>query len=130
MIPIPSHTQYSDRIKQCIWSNRYELQEMAQRNLMEFEMEGYDWRNVILEDQMNTIDPITGQRIHPCHLTVQQQQQQQQQSTNHECLDSSSSHVTTTNDGEEKTLVMEENDDDEEEDCCRVFIPLQRTNND
>lgn len=67
VIPIPSRHQYSDRIKQRIWSNRLELREMAQRNMIEFESEGYDWRNVVLEEDMY-IDACNGNYIHPCHV--------------------------------------------------------------
>ena len=66
MVNIPSRYQYSDRVKKFIWSDRWELQEMAERNLIEFEAEGYDWRNVVLDDDMY-IDSINGQLIHPCH---------------------------------------------------------------
>lgn len=67
VMPIPSRYQYSDRIKQRIWSNRIELREMAQRNMIEFESEGFDWRNVVLEEDMY-IDASNGNYIHPCHV--------------------------------------------------------------
>jgi len=65
---IPSRYQYSERIKQCMWTNQMELQEMSLRNYQEFEYEKYDWKQVILETQMY-VDAITGTLIHPCHLT-------------------------------------------------------------
>lgn len=40
---------------------------MAERNMIEFEAEGLDWRNVVLDDDMY-IDSINGQLIHPCHF--------------------------------------------------------------
>mmetsp|Transcript_298 Transcript_298/g.828 ORF Transcript_298/g.828 Transcript_298/m.828 type:complete len:234 (-) Transcript_298:171-872(-) len=67
VVAIPSRNQYSDRIKQCIWSNKWELREMAQRNLVEFESEGYDWNNVVMEEDMY-IDSKNGSLIHPCHV--------------------------------------------------------------
>jgi hypothetical protein len=67
VISIPSRHQYSDRIKQCVWTNRIELREMSQRNHFEFEYENYDWNQVILENQMY-LDSITGSLIHPCHF--------------------------------------------------------------
>jgi hypothetical protein len=66
-VNIPSRYQYSNRVKKFIWSDRWELQEMAERNMIEFEAEGLDWRNVVLDDDMY-IDSINGQLIHPCHF--------------------------------------------------------------
>jgi hypothetical protein len=66
VVEIPSRYQYSNRIKKCIWSNSYEITEMAERNVIEFEAEGYDWRNVVMDDDM-FIDSINGELIHPCH---------------------------------------------------------------
>ena len=67
VVNIPSRYQYSDRMKKFLWSDRWELQEMAERNMIEFEAEGFDWRNVVLDDEMY-IDSVNGQLIHPCHL--------------------------------------------------------------
>jgi hypothetical protein len=67
IIEIPSRYQYSDRIKKVIWSDRYELSENAERNIFEFAHEGYDWRNVVMDDEMY-IDSVSGALIHPCHF--------------------------------------------------------------
>ena len=67
VVEIPSRYQYSDRIKKVIWSSRYEISENADRNLFEFANEGYDWRNVVMDDDMY-IDSSTGMLIHPCHF--------------------------------------------------------------
>ena len=67
VVNIPSRYQYSDRVKKVIWSNRWELQEMAERNYFEFAAEGFDWQNVVLDDDM-FVDSISGELIHPCHL--------------------------------------------------------------
>jgi hypothetical protein len=48
VVEIPSRYQYSDRIKKHIWSNSIEISEMAHRNFIEFEAEGFDWRKVSL----------------------------------------------------------------------------------
>lgn len=108
VLPIPSRYQYSERIKTCLWNNRYELQEMAQRNLQEFESEGYDWRNVVMDDEMY-IDSATGNLIHPCHVdesyrrtkavddsgvngVVEKEQEQQVDSDVDDDIDSDDSH--------------------------------------
>jgi hypothetical protein len=64
---IPSRHQYSDRIKQVIWTNRMELREMTQRNYHEFEYEHFDWNQVIMEEHMY-LDSVTGSLVHPCHI--------------------------------------------------------------
>jgi hypothetical protein len=44
-----------------------ELRELSQRNYYEFEYENFDWKQVVLEEQMY-LDSITGTLIHPCHF--------------------------------------------------------------
>jgi len=118
VIPIPSRYQYSDRIKQCMWSNRIELREMAQRNLIEFESEGFDWRNVVVEEDMY-IDAANGRLVHPCHVDgslpkistkddnhFEQEQHQHQHHHHHQ-------HEV-------------EVDDEDEDDNIYFFTPLQR----
>ena len=67
VVHIPSRYQYSPRIKKHIWADSFEIMEMAERNMMEFEHEGFDWRSVVLEDQFY-VDSLNGELIHPCHL--------------------------------------------------------------
>jgi hypothetical protein len=67
VVQIPSRYQYSDRIKKTIWRDQYEIMEMAARNGREFEAEGYDWRNVVMDEDMY-VDSHNGQLVHPCHL--------------------------------------------------------------
>jgi hypothetical protein len=69
IISIPSRHQFSNRIKNVYWSNRYELQENAERNILEYEYEGWDYHNVVLDEDMY-VDTTTGALIHPCHLTI------------------------------------------------------------
>lgn len=67
VVRIPSRYQYSPRIKKHIWSDSVEIMEMAERNMIEFQHEGFDWRSVVLEDDMY-VDSYNGNLIHPCHL--------------------------------------------------------------
>ncbi|CAJ1960089.1 unnamed protein product [Cylindrotheca closterium] len=64
ILPIPTRHEYSDRIKSRIWSNRYELQENAERNAVEFAAEGWNWRNVT-EDEGMYICSASGELVHP-----------------------------------------------------------------
>eukprot|EP00531_Pseudo-nitzschia_arenysensis_P008140 CAMPEP_0116149126 /NCGR_PEP_ID=MMETSP0329-20121206/18756_1 /TAXON_ID=697910 /ORGANISM="Pseudo-nitzschia arenysensis, Strain B593" /LENGTH=234 /DNA_ID=CAMNT_0003645369 /DNA_START=130 /DNA_END=834 /DNA_ORIENTATION=- len=66
-VKIPSRNQYSRRIKQTLWRDRYELSEMVERNTTEFHAENYDWNQVVLDDEMY-VDASSGERVHPCHV--------------------------------------------------------------
>jgi len=66
-LSIPSRNQYSRRIKQTLWRDRYELSEMVERNTTEFHAENYDWNQVVLDDEMY-VDATSGERVHPCHV--------------------------------------------------------------
>lgn len=66
-VKIPSRNQYSRRIKQTLWRDRYELNEMVERNTTEFHAENYDWQQVVLDDEMY-VDATSGERVHPCHV--------------------------------------------------------------
>jgi hypothetical protein len=66
-VKIPSHNQYSRRIKQTLWRDRYELSEMVERNTTEFHAENYDWNQVVLDDEMY-VDATSGEKVHPCHV--------------------------------------------------------------
>lgn len=63
---IPSRHQYSSRIKKTIWSNRDEMHAMVMRNVQEFEAEGFDWKNVVMDQDMY-VNEANGELIHPCH---------------------------------------------------------------
>mmetsp|Transcript_18686 Transcript_18686/g.32918 ORF Transcript_18686/g.32918 Transcript_18686/m.32918 type:complete len:157 (-) Transcript_18686:303-773(-) len=67
MKPIPSHTDYSDRVKKHLWSNRHEIRRNSQRNLQEFAFEGWNVHQVIEEDAM-FFDKLAMEFVHPAHI--------------------------------------------------------------
>ncbi len=66
-MPIPSHQDYSDRVKRLLWSNGTEIRENAQRNAREFAFEGWSAQCVLEEDQMY-LDVGSMEFIHPVHV--------------------------------------------------------------
>jgi hypothetical protein len=67
VVPIPSHSRYSDRIKKQLWSNSNEISMNARRNIREFSSEGWNWEKVVEEDAM-FLDTRSNELIHPVHL--------------------------------------------------------------
>jgi hypothetical protein len=65
VVPIPSRHAYSKRIKQAFWMDEAEIQATAERNRYEFASEGWDFHQV-LEDEEMYLDTATGQLVHPC----------------------------------------------------------------
>jgi len=65
VVPIPSRHMYSNRIKNTLWRNGTELRKIADKNRHEFSTEGWDWNNV-LEDEDMYVDIATGEKVHPC----------------------------------------------------------------
>lgn len=61
---IPSRHDYSLQQKSLIWRDGYEIDWIQDRNHEEREFEGYDWRNVVEEEDMYLHDE-TGEMIHP-----------------------------------------------------------------
>jgi len=64
---IPSHQDYSDRVKRLLWTNCREIKQNAQRNAREFAFEGWSAQYVLEEDQMY-LDVGSMQFIHPVHV--------------------------------------------------------------
>ncbi len=63
---IPSHTDFSDRIRRVMWTDAVEMDENAARNCLEYTAEGWDWRNVLDDEDMIVIN---GEKIHPVHFS-------------------------------------------------------------
>lgn len=65
VVPIPSHHDYSPRIRNVLWNDSRELQSNAIRNYVEFIAEGWDWKSVVDESDMVNIN---GELVHPVHF--------------------------------------------------------------
>jgi hypothetical protein len=65
VVPIPSRHAYSKRIKQAFWMDGAEIQATAERNRYEFASEGWDFHQVLDDDDMY-VNTATGQLVHPC----------------------------------------------------------------
>jgi hypothetical protein len=65
---IPSHVDYSNRVRKHLWSNRHELRETTERNMREFAFEGWNINQVIEEDDM-FFDRRSHEFIHPVHVS-------------------------------------------------------------
>ena len=64
VVPIPMRSEYSNRIKERMYSGRVELSENAQRNVVEFEAEGWDATTVLDDENQFYKCPLTGELIH------------------------------------------------------------------
>ena len=64
VVPIPSHTEYSDQVRGRLWADQKEIAEMASRNSLEFAAEGCNWRDALDEDDMLQVG---GEHVHPIH---------------------------------------------------------------
>lgn len=68
VVPIPMRSEYSKRIRHRLWTGINELHYNAQRNMMEFSSEGWDWRTVVDDENLFLYDTLTGEFIHPVHF--------------------------------------------------------------
>lgn len=66
VLSIPTRYEYTPEMRSQLWSSIHEINENAARNTIEFASEGWDWRNVTLDNDMCHC-PTTGQSIHPVH---------------------------------------------------------------
>ena len=67
VVPIPLHTDYSERVRQRLWMGSSEIYTNAQRNTIEFAYESCNWRNVEEEDQFIRCQ-YSGKLTHPVHF--------------------------------------------------------------
>ena len=56
-----------------LWSSKKEIKASKQRNIVEFESEGFDWRNALEEDSFVVHG---GEKIHPIHFLTDRLQRQ------------------------------------------------------
>eukprot|EP01083_Nonionella_stella_P151234 482957_1 len=67
VVPIPSRLEYSSRMRERLWTASSDLASNAARNTIEFASEGWNWRNVI-EDENMLVHQANGELIHPIHI--------------------------------------------------------------
>ena len=73
---IPRRDEYSDRIRQMLWTDPREMCANVARNTMEFTAEGWNWRNCIEEDRMYMCEN-TGKLLHPAFVLMHVNRMQQ-----------------------------------------------------
>lgn len=64
--PIPHSSTYSPMQRRKMYSSSLEVRKNKIRNKKEYRYDGYDWRNVTEEWEMN-VDMVTGELVHPVH---------------------------------------------------------------
>jgi hypothetical protein len=69
--PIPKRDEYSKRIRERLWPTQEEMMSNAYRNSVEFAAEGWDWRNVMEDENMYRCI-ASNELIHPVHVERQQ----------------------------------------------------------
>ena len=113
ILSIPSRHQFSNRIKRVYWSSKEEICSNAERNILEYEYEGWDYHNVVLDEDMY-IDTATGALVHPCHLSVDEEGQPIY-------------HQYAEDDAEQsKALNEQQQQQDDDDDDDSFFKPLTR----
>jgi len=71
VIPIPLRSDYSSTVRCKMFTNRVEMCENVERNLIEYTAENGDWRNTCLEEDMYKCG-VTGELVHPAHVVTNQ----------------------------------------------------------
>ena len=91
VVQIPMRSEYSSRIATRLWSSRTEIRDNANRNVVEFSAEDWDWRAVVEDDGMfvctasgELVHPVHCQDCVPAHNNSQQQQEQQPKPHQHQ----------------------------------------------
>lgn len=67
VVPIPSRLEYSNKVRERIWTTAVEIQKNAARNTIEFCSESWKWQNV-LEDEQMFVHQENGELVHPIHV--------------------------------------------------------------
>ena len=93
VVQIPMRSEYSSRIATRLWSSRTEIRDNANRNVVEFSAENWDWRAVVEDDGMfvctasgELVHPVHCQDFVPAHNNSSQQQQEQEQPHQHQTM--------------------------------------------
>lgn len=76
-LSLPFSTEYSRRIKSQYWTSPAEIYEMACRNLVEFEAEGYSWEAALEEEHLYWC-PDTASFVHPAHIMIEGQEDERE----------------------------------------------------
>mmetsp|Transcript_26466 Transcript_26466/g.50213 ORF Transcript_26466/g.50213 Transcript_26466/m.50213 type:complete len:166 (+) Transcript_26466:48-545(+) len=71
VVPIPLRSDYSSIVRCKMFTNRVEMCENIERNLIEYTAENGDWRNTCLEEEMFKCG-VTGELVHPAHVVTNQ----------------------------------------------------------
>lgn len=66
VVHIPKHEEYSKRIRSKLWCDKRELRNMAARNTLEYQSEGWNPSTVVLDEGFITMS--NGEKVHPVHI--------------------------------------------------------------
>jgi hypothetical protein len=66
--PIPSRSDYSERVRSSLWQHPAEFQANLRRNMFEIQAENWDWRQATEEKDMVL---MRDELVHPVHFMRQ-----------------------------------------------------------